>query len=133
LSLDSLIGVENTGGRHIYYIGDYVPNDSPLMKLNDEELRAKWFAGVKRLFPKFSEESVIESHAFRFRNAQHIVDVTYESRIPSMETPLPGYFLANFSQVFPEDRGTNYAVRDGLKVAELIKASLSEKAVAPIG
>ncbi|WP_062311795.1 NAD(P)/FAD-dependent oxidoreductase [Demequina rhizosphaerae] len=124
LSLDSLIGAENTGGRYIYYIGDYVQNDDEVMTMDEDVLRERWYAGLEKLLPEFSRDLVTESHVFRFRNAQHIVDVTFESRIPAMETPLPGYFLANFSQVFPEDRGTNYAVRDGLRVAALMEEAL---------
>lgn len=126
LSLDSLIGVENTGGRYVYYIGDYVQNDDELMTMHEDALRERWYTGLERLIPEFTRDLVTESYVFRFRNAQHIVDVTFESRIPEMTTPLPGYFLANFSQVFPEDRGTNYAVRDGQRVAELIQRALTE-------
>ena len=124
LSLDSLIGTERTGGRYIYYIGDYVQNDDPVMTLSDDELRERWYTGLEKLIPAFRRELVDESHIFTFRNAQHIVDVTYGERIPEFETPLPGFYLANFSQVFPEDRGTNYAVRDGLRVAALIEESI---------
>jgi hypothetical protein len=61
---------------------------------------------------------------FRFRTAQHIVDTAYEDKIPDYRTPLPGVFLANFSQIFPEDRGTNFAVREGLKMAALLQQEL---------
>lgn len=124
LSLDSLIGTERTGGRYIYYIGDYVQNDDPLMTMTDDEVRERWYSGLETLIPAFRRELVDESHVFTFRNAQHIVDVTYGDRIPEFQTPLPGFFLANFSQVFPEDRGTNYAVRDGLRAAALIEDAL---------
>ena len=125
LSLDSLIGTERTGGRYIYYIGDYVQNDDSLMTMEDDDVRERWFRGLEKLIPAFRRELVEESHVFTFRDAQHIVDVTYESRIPDLQTPLPGYFLANFSQVFPEDRGTNYAVRDGRQVAALMDETLA--------
>lgn len=125
LSLDSLVGTEATGGRYIYYIGDYTQNDSELMQASEDEIRDRWFDGLTRLVPGFRRELVRESHVFRFRNAQHIVDVTFADRIPAFQTPLPGYFLANFAQVFPEDRGTNYAVRDGLRVAKIIADSLA--------
>jgi len=62
-----------------------------------------------------------DSRDFRFKAAQHIVDTDYEKKIPGCRTPLPGVFLANFSQVFPEDRGTNFAVREGEKVAEMVR------------
>jgi hypothetical protein len=49
------------------------------------------------------------------------VDTNYEEKIPDYKTPLPGVFLANFSQIFPEDRGTNFAVREGEKIAALVR------------
>ena len=79
---------------------------------------------MRALFPDFDPAIVKESRVFRFRNAQHVVDVDYQSRIPAMQTPLPGYYLANFAQVFPEDRGTNFAVREGLAAARLITGHL---------
>ncbi len=125
LSLDALVGTKKTNGHHIYYIGDYTQNDSKLMQMTDDQVRQKWFAGVKKLFPEFKESDVEESYVFKFRNAQHIVGIGYEDKIPDMRTPLNGVYLANFSQIFPEDRGTNYAVRDGKKVAQLIDKDLS--------
>ena len=40
-----------------------------------------------------------------------------------MTTPVKGVFLANIQQVYPHDRGTNYAVELGEKVAELVNNS----------
>ena len=37
-----------------------------------------------------------------------------------MKTPIEGLYLANIQQVYPWDRGTNYAVNLGNKVAETI-------------
>ena len=44
----------------------------------------------------------------------------YASRIPAHRTPIDGLYLANTTQIFPEDRGTNYSVRLGRKVARLL-------------
>lgn len=126
LSLDSLVGKDKVNGHHIYYIGDYTQNDSELMNLSEDEIRKRWIAGAKKLFPKFNEKMIDESYIFKFRNAQHIVDVTYEGRIPAIRTPLEGFYLSNFSQIFPEDRGTNYAVREGHKVADMIRKDLEK-------
>ncbi len=120
LSLTSLIGTERFGGKHVYYIGDYVPREHPYMSDSEEALTDKWFGALASMFPDFDRGSVIESKAFRFANAQHIVDVGFEERIVEHRTPAPGVYLCNFSQIFPMDRGTNYAVRDGSRMAELI-------------
>jgi hypothetical protein len=71
---------------------------------------------------------VTEQHVFKFRHVQHIVDTEYEAKIPGYRTPVPGLFLSNFSQIYPEDRGTNFAVREGKRVAALV---MEELGVAP--
>ncbi len=127
LSLTSLIGTEKFGGKHVYYIGDYIPGEHPYMNQSEDELREHWFKALGDMFPAFERDSVIESHVFRFKNAQHIVDVGFENKIVDYQTPCPGVFLCNFSQIFPMDRGTNYAVRDGVRMADLLEESLSRK------
>ena len=127
LSLTSLIGTEKFGGKHVYYIGDYIPGEHPYMNQSEDELREHWFKALGDMFPACERDSVIESHVFRFKNAQHIVDVGFENKIVDYQTPCPGVFLCNFSQIFPMDRGTNYAVRDGVRMADLLEESLSRK------
>jgi protoporphyrinogen oxidase len=108
-------------GRHIYYIGAYLDPDGKKYNLPEAELTELWFAYLRKMFPHFDPKLVEEKFLFRFRAAQHIVDTDYESKIAGHKTPLPGVFLANFSQIFPEDRGTNFAVREGEKIAALIR------------
>jgi len=115
-----LVDKKNYGGKYVYYIGAYLPPEGKRFSLPDDELTNLWFNYLPKLFPEFSPQRVGEKHVFRFRAAQHIVDTHYEEKIPDYRTPLPGVFLANFSQIFPEDRGTNFAVREGNRIAELL-------------
>lgn len=115
-------------GKYVYYIGSYRPVDSPFFALSDDAIMKSWWDYLGQVFPAFNPARVTERHLFRLKSAQHIVDTTYEDRIPPYRTPVPGLFLANFSQVFPEDRGTNFAVREGLKIAELIRAEARKEA-----
>jgi protoporphyrinogen oxidase len=117
----NFIGQENYGGKNVYYIGAYLAPDGKVFSLPDDELTKLWFDYLKKIFPRFDAAQIIEQHIFRFRAAQHIVDTNYEKKIPDHKTPLPGVFLSNFSQIFPEDRGTNFAVREGEKTAALIR------------
>jgi protoporphyrinogen oxidase len=116
-----LVGTADYQGKNVYYIGAYLPTDSPLFSLSDDALAKLWWDYLKGMFPDFDTSRVEERHVFRFKAAQHVVDTTYEEKVPAFRTPLPGIFLANFSQLFPEDRGTNFSVRDGNKVAEMIR------------
>jgi len=113
------------GGNHVYYVGNYVPSDHPLRQKSCEAIRVQWLEKLRGVFPHFDPGAVAESHVFRFRNAQHVVDVGYEKRkLAGLRTPIPGVYLANFSQVFPQDRGVNYAVRDGEAAASAIDRDL---------
>ena len=109
----NLMPASHYDGKHVYYIGAYLPLDSQRFLKPKAELVDEWQNYLKRIFPNFNPQQIDESHLFHFKDAQHIVDMGYEKRISPYETPLPGVFLANFTQIFPEDRGTNYAVREG--------------------
>jgi protoporphyrinogen oxidase len=106
--------------KEVYYIGSYQPHDSPLFSMDEEEISGRWFGFLKKIYPQFDQAQIVEKHLFKLKYAQHIVDTAYQSKIPDYKTPLPGVYLSNFSQVFPVDRGTNYAVREGLHVADLL-------------
>jgi len=111
--------------KFVYYIGSYQPHDSELFNLPDEQIISLWLGYLKRIHPQFDAARIIERHLFKLKYAQHIVDTNYESKIPDYHTPLPGLFLANFSQIYPEDRGTNYAVREGNKIAGMVRQSFN--------
>lgn len=115
-----LIDKKFYNGKYIYYIATYVPHDDKLFTCSDKEIAKIWFSGLKQIFPKFKEDAIREKHFYKFKNAQHIVDADYQNKIPSSKTPLPNILLSNFSQIYPEDRGTNFAVKEGEKVAKLI-------------
>lgn len=116
-----LIDKQQYNNKYVYYIATYVPHDHKLFACDNKELEKKWFTALKQIFPDFDTKKIHEKYHFRFANAQHIVDTNYHNKIPSYKTPLKNVFLANFSQIYPEDRGTNYAVREGLKISQYIQ------------
>lgn len=120
LSLTNLVGTDRFNGKHVYYIGDYMTHDNPAMQLDQEQLMDNWIKKLGEIFNHLDTSLISEKYLFRFRNAQHIVDIGYEDKIPSMQTPCNKVYLSNFSQIFPMDRGTNYAIRDGKVASNLI-------------
>ena len=67
---------------------------------------------------------MLERHLFREPAAQPVVGVGYRDRIPPLETGVPGLVLANTTQIFPEDRGTNYSVRLGEEAAHAVLTAM---------
>jgi protoporphyrinogen oxidase len=131
LSLTALVGSERFDGLNIYYIGDYVPREHPYMSMDGGALKEKWYAEIARMFPDFDRSQIVDDAVFRLRNAQHIVDIGFEeNKLVPHQTPCPGVLMCNFSQIYPMDRGTNYAVRDGNAMAKLLLSGLRAKSEA---
>lgn len=124
LSLSALIGPERLNGKHVYYVGAYVPHDHEYYKMSEAEIQELWVKGIKHIFPDFNPDTITNSQIFKFKNAQHIVEPGYQDKIVPYQSELPNVYLANFTQIYPDDRGTNYAVAEGVKVAELIDKNL---------
>ncbi len=115
----NLVGIKNYKGEHIYYMGSYVPNTHHLFKDSEDQVKKEFFGYLKKLFPKFNKKLVTQSFVFKLANAQHIVTTNYQ--IPKYETEYKNIYQVNFSQIFPEDRGTNFAVREGEKIANFLQ------------
>jgi protoporphyrinogen oxidase len=121
----NLVGIEKYNNQHVYYLGTYIPHDHAYFSTDDIEIKQRWYTYLKQMFPDFDEKLICESYLFKFKNAQHVVRKGYSSTIPDIKTPLDNIYLSNFTQIYPEDRGTNFAVREGRKVAEIVDKSFS--------
>ncbi len=113
-------------GRRIVYLSKYLPAESELYRMSDAEVLAFSLPHLRRMFPAFSPGWILAAHVWRAPYAQPIVGRRYGDLIPEVETPLPGLYLATMAQVYPEDRGTNYAIREGRAAARLVAERLGE-------
>jgi protoporphyrinogen oxidase len=111
---------ERYGGRRFLYVANYVEHGHALLSLDGGELLARYEPGLRKVNAGFDPAWVRNRWLHVEPAAQPIVTVGYRERIPPLRTPVPGLVLANTTQVYPEDRGTNYAVRLGGEAARAI-------------
>ena len=108
------------GGKHIVYFSNYPDRESELYKMEADELLDLFVPHLRKLNPAFDRSWVQGYHHHRVDGAQPIIGRNYSRRIPSHRTPVSGLYLANTTQIFPEDRGTNYSIRMGRQVAQMV-------------
>jgi protoporphyrinogen oxidase len=113
----NFIEPERYGGRRFLYVANYLEHGHTLLQLDADQVLERYTAGLRKVNPAFDPGWVKHKWLFREPAAQPIVTAGYKHRIPPIRTPTPGLFLANTTQVYPEDRGTNYAVRLGEQAA----------------
>ncbi len=112
-------------GRRFLYVANYLAPGDPLLALSQDDLLAAYLPGLRAVQPDFSPDWIVKSWLHREPAAQPIVTVGYHKRIPPLQTGVPGLILANTTQIYPEDRGTNYSVRLGGDAARALLADRS--------
>ncbi|MBP7998906.1 MAG: NAD(P)/FAD-dependent oxidoreductase [Chloroflexi bacterium] len=118
----NFVSREHYGGDYLVYCGDYVLPEHEYFQLSKEELVQKFAAALPKLNPAFTQDWIRASWLFRTPYAQPVPLVNHSANIPTLQTPIHGLYFASMSQVYPWDRGTNFAVEIGRRVANLMSA-----------
>jgi len=127
----NFIEPERYGGRRFLYVANYLDPADSLLELDADELIDAYADGLRRINPEFSPDWIRARWLFREPAAQPVVTVGYHERIPPLDTGVPGLVLANTTQIYPEDRGTNYSVRLGEQAAQALLAAASNATASP--
>lgn len=115
---------EYYGGDHLVYCGEYVLPGHDYLTMSEEALAEKFIGALPTFNPAFSRDWIRKWWVFRTPYAQPIPFVNHSQNIPDLRTPIPGVYLASMSQVYPWDRGTNYAVMIGRQAAARVRADV---------
>lgn len=105
--------------EHLVYLGNYLPENHPFMRMDKDELLKNYDPILKKI-NKTYKSNLIDIHLFSVPFAQPVIPINYSKIVPPIKTPLKNIYLANIQQVYPWDRGTNYAVELGEKVVDVI-------------
>lgn len=119
----NFVSPEHFGGEFIVYVGDYLEPDHEYFRLSEAELLERFLPVLPRFNPDFRPDWVRKTWLFRTKYAQPVPLVNHSQNIPAIRTPVPGLYFASMSQVYPWDRGTNFAVEIGRQAAALMLQS----------
>ncbi len=116
----NFVSAENFGGDHIVYVGDYLEPEHEYFRLTQDELLERFAPHLKKFNPDFNIDWVKKVWLSRAAYAQPVPLVNHSKNIPAIQTPIEGLYFASMSQVYPWDRGTNFAVEIGRKAAQMM-------------
>ena len=106
--------------EHLLYCGDYLESTHEYFSFTQEQLLERFLPTLKRINPDFNESWINKSWLFRTPYAQPVPFINQSEKIPAIQTPMPNLFLASMSQVYPWDRGTNFAVELARRAAQFM-------------
>lgn len=116
----NFVSKEHFGGDHIVYAGDYLEVGHEYFSMSDEELLERFLPTFKKFNPAFERDWVRKIWVNKTNYAQPVPLINHSKNIPTIQTPMEGLYFASMSQVYPWDRGTNFAVEIGRRAARMM-------------
>lgn len=123
----NFVSKENFGGDHIVYAGDYLELGHEYFSMSDEQLLEKFIPAFQKFNSEFSRDWVKKIWVHKTNYAQPVPLVNHSKNIPAIQTPIEGLYFASMSQVYPWDRGTNFAAEIGRKAARMMKIGREQR------
>jgi protoporphyrinogen oxidase len=113
------------GGNHILYVGGYYPQNHRYFKMTAKQIFGEFLPYLNKINPKISKLSIMNYELRISLYAQPITPINYSKILSEIKKSLPkNIYLANMQTIYPWDRGVNYAIEQGEKIAqEIIRAS----------
>lgn len=102
----------------VVYFGNYLVGDNRQLKMTKDELIKEYVDFIKKINPNFKISWIKSSYLFRANYAQPVFPTDYSKYLKNINKKNNKVWFANMSMVYPYDRGTNYAIEIGRKVAQ---------------
>lgn len=114
----NLIDSKNYGDSHIAYVSTYLSRQDRIYKMNETDIVDEYEKNLKKVIPHFDKSMINSARLFKYDFAQPIVNIGYQNKLLSHETPIKNVYLSNMSQIYPEDRGVSMSVKLSKKMAD---------------
>jgi len=98
------------------YLGNYLEDGDKRLELNEKKLLELYLPYIKKINPLFGKSWIVSLHKRQSPFAQPVFGVNYSKKIGKTKID-DGLWMANMAMVYPWDRGINYALEMGRKVA----------------
>ena len=116
----NLVSRDNYNNKSVVYISNYMYEDEEMYNMSKEELLKLYEPYLKNISKKFDRKEIIDYQVYDERYAQPIIEKNYSNKILPFKLKKEGLYVATMPQIYPEDRGMNYAIKIGYEVAEKI-------------
>lgn len=120
VEMTSMVDPAEVGGNHLVYLPLYVDAADPRFRRSDDEIRAEFWAGLRRLFPDLEDDDCL---AFRVSRVPHVFPLPtlgYSETVPARDTSIPGLHLVNSAQIVNGTLNVNDSVRTAEEAAAVL-------------
>ena len=105
-------------GSTIVYAPFYMPKTHPKYARGNAAFIDEVVGYLPRLNPAFADDWLLATHCHRYEFAQTICPPGFYDMLPSIRTPIAGFYMADTAYYYPEDRSISESVQVGRKLAQ---------------
>jgi protoporphyrinogen oxidase len=116
---------QNYKGKHLVFVSRYLATQDPVWGYSDEQYLDFAIEHLQRMFPEMKRSWILDAKVWRAEYAQPVTERDYSTYVPGTATPFTNAMISTMAQIYPEDRGTNYAIREGEAAAARIDELLA--------
>ncbi len=99
IEMTALVDRSEFGGLSLVYLPKYVPPEDPIFEESDESIQDRFLAALVQMYPKFDRNDVVEFKISRVRQVFAISTLNYSTRLPAVQTSLPGVHILNSAHI----------------------------------
>jgi protoporphyrinogen oxidase len=111
IGMSSLVDTAETAGLHLTYLPKYVLSDDAALRRPDEELKAEFMAGFRRMFPDFPESEIERVVVNRAVKVQPLQVLGYSRLVQPPRTRHPDFYVVNTAQFASNTLNNNEVIR----------------------
>lgn len=111
-------------GTSILYAPFYMPQSHPKYERPHQAFIDETLDCLRTIRPDFDPADVIAATCSRYRYAQTVCPPGFLEALPPMRSGLRGFFMADTSYYYPEDRSISESLRTGARLADVVREAL---------
>ncbi len=111
IGMSSLVDTSETSGLYLTYLPKYVLSDDATLGRPDEELKAEFMAGFRRMFPDFPEAEIAGIHLNRAVKVQPLQVIGYSGLVQTPRTHHADFYVVNTAQFASNTLNNNEVIR----------------------
>lgn len=117
IEMSALVDRSHFDGHALVYLPKYVAPDDPAFALADEEIREQFVSALVRMYPDFERNDVLAFRVSRVRHVFPLPRLNYSTRLPAVQTSVPGVHILNSAHIINGTLNVNETVNLAEKAA----------------
>ncbi len=110
----------------VVYVPYYMPKNHPKWSWDDERLMNEACDYFLLSQPHLKPTDIVARHVSRYEFAQAVCPPGFYDMLPAMDTSVRGFYMADTSYYYPEDRSINESIVVGRNLADLASARIED-------